>query len=200
MQVFSQQIGAAQGQLAQFKQKLTALGSGSGDIDMPQFKPQTQRSKPFLKRLELGMNLQSTRSTPWFPSTTDVGVSVGYRLSDQSMLGVGGSLKIGWGQDIRHVAITGQGVGLRSFLDVKLKGSFYASGGFEYNYQKPFKPVQQLPHFDNWQQSGLLGVSKVVSIRSKVFKKTKLQLLWDFLSYEQVPRTQPIKFRVGYTF
>jgi hypothetical protein len=51
-----------------------------------------------------------------------------------------------------------------------------------------------------WQQSGLVGISKVISIKSKFFKKTKLQLLWDFLSYEQVPRTQALKFRVGYNF
>jgi hypothetical protein len=58
-------------------------------------------------------------------------------------------------------------------------------------------------HWDeisSWQKSGLVGVSKIVSIKSKFFKKTKLQLLWDFLSYQQMPRTQPIKFRVGYNF
>ena len=51
-----------------------------------------------------------------------------------------------------------------------------------------------------WQQSGLVGLSKILSLKTKVFKKTKLQLLWDFLCYEQVPRGQPIKFRIGYNF
>lgn len=27
----------------------------------------------------------------------------------------------------------------------------------------------------------------------------KVQLLWGFLSYQQVPQTQAIKFRIGYT-
>jgi hypothetical protein len=49
-----------------------------------------------------------------------------------------------------------------------------------------------------WQQSGLIGISKVVSVKSKFFKNTKLQLLWDFLSYQQVPQNQAIVFRVGY--
>jgi hypothetical protein len=53
---------------------------------------------------------------------------------------------------------------------------------------------------DSWQESGLLGISKIISVKSKLFKKTKVQLLWDFLSYQQLPRSQPLKFRVGYNF
>ena len=45
---------------------------------------------------------------------------------------------------------------------------------------------------------GLIGLSKVIDVRSKFSKKTKVQLLWDFLSYQQIPRTQAIVFRVGY--
>ncbi len=59
---------------------------------------------------------------------------------------------------------------------------------------------QQINNLDDWQQSGLVGVSKIVSLKSKMFKKTKLQLLWDFLSYQQVPRTQALKFRLRYAF
>jgi hypothetical protein len=51
-----------------------------------------------------------------------------------------------------------------------------------------------------WQQSGLLGLSKVFDVKSKFFKKTKLQLLWDFLSYQQVPKTQAVLFRIEYGF
>jgi hypothetical protein len=89
---------------------------------------------------------------------------------------------------------------------VKLKGSFYVSGGFEYNYQPmnadslSSNSGMHWNEISSWQQSGLVGISKVVSIKSKFFKKTKLQLMWDFLSYQQLPRTQPMKFRVGYVW
>ena len=73
------------------------------------------------------------------------------------------------------------------------------SGGMEYNYTTPFARFQQLRNWDDWTKSGLIGVSKTVSVKSRVFKKTKAQLLWDFLSYEQVPRTQAVIFRIGYT-
>jgi hypothetical protein len=37
-------------------------------------------------------------------------------------------------------------------------------------------------------------------MKTKVFKNTKLQFLWDFLSYYQVPAAQPFVFRLGYSF
>ena len=199
-QIFSQQVQAAQSQLDRFKEKLNALGGGSGDIDMPNFKPNAQRTKTFFERLEFGTNMQSTKSNVVFPTTTDLSFMVGYRIDDKKIAGLGIGGKIGWGKDIHHIAVTGQGLNFRSFIDVKIKSSFYASGGFEYNYQKPFNELQQVYDLNEWQESGLLGVTKIVSIKNKVFKKTKLQLLWDFLSYKQIPKAEPIKFRVGYNF
>ena len=65
---------------------------------------------------------------------------------------------------------------------------------------REFKTMDDLKYLNAWQQSGLIGLSKVLSLKTKFFKKTKLQLLWDFLSYQQVPATKPFLFRIGYTF
>ena len=205
-QYLQQNLQAAQAQLNTLKDKLNKLGgSGGGDMDMPDFKPNNQRTKSFWQRLEYGTNFQTAKNN-FFPTTSDMGLSVGYKLNDKNSVGIGASYKMGWGQDIKHIAITHQGMGLRSYMDIKLKGSFYASGGFEYNYQ-PINTDSLSStsgmHWDeisSWQKSGLVGISKVVSIKSKFFKKTKLQLMWDILSYQQVPKTQPVKFRVGYNF
>jgi hypothetical protein len=208
-QYLQQNLQAAQAQLNQLKDKLLnspSTGGGGGEADMPNFKPNQQKTKTFWKRLEYGSNFQTAKNN-FFPTTTDIGLSVGYKLNNNSTIGIGASYKIGWGQDIKHISITQQGVGLRSYLDVKLKGSFYSSGGFEYNYQ-PLSPevitsISGLGKWNDpsaWSRSGLIGISKIVSIKSKFFKKTKLQLFWDFLSYQQVPRTQPVKFRIGYNF
>lgn len=199
-QVFHRQIQTAQSQLDQFKQKLNVLGGNSGDVAMPDFKPNTQHRKTFFERLELGINIQTTKANFIFPSTTDLAFTVGYKIDDKKIAGIGIVGKIGWGQDIQHVSITGQGLGLRSFIDLRLKNSFYVSGGLEYNHQQPFSEIQQLNDLDMWSTSGLIGVTKIISVKSKVFKKTKLQLLWDFMAYRQLPATNPIKFRVGYNF
>ena len=83
-------------------------------------------------------------------------------------------------------------------IDWKIKGSFWISGGYEQNYKEAFKSIDQLRDYSAWQTSGLIGISKVVSVKSKIFKKTKVQLLWDFLSYQQIPQSQPFVFRIGY--
>lgn len=206
-QYLQQNLQAAQSQLNQLKDKVNKLGGsgGSGDMDLPDFKPNNQRTKSFWQRLEYGTNVQTAKNN-FFPTTTDLGMSVGYKLTDKSVVGVGASYKMGWGKDIKNIVISTQGMGLRSYMDIKLKGSFYASGGFEYNYQPisgdslSSTSTMNWKDVSSWQQSGLVGISKIISIKSKFFKKTKLQLMWDVLSYQQVPRTQPVKFRVGYNF
>jgi hypothetical protein len=191
---------SADAQLDGFKDKLSKLGSGSGDVDMPDFKPNDQKTKTFWRRLEYGTNFQTTRNNYYFPTVTDLGFSLGYKLGHSNVVGVGASYKLGWGNGVQHIALSSQGMGLRSFLDIKIKSSFSATGGFEYNYTTPFTSFQDIKQIDRWTKSGLIGISKTVSTKSRVFKKTKLQLLWDFLSYEAVPKTQPILFRLGYTF
>jgi hypothetical protein len=193
-------LQSAQSQLEGYKDKLSKLGNGSGDIDMPDFKPNNEKTKKFWQRLEVGTNFQTTRNNYYFPTVSDFGLSVGYHLSGGSTIGLGASFKLGLGNGIQHIAFSGQGVGLRPFfIDVKIKGNFFLSGGLEYNYTTPFSSNQQLRKWDNWKKSGLLGVSKAVSMKSRVFKKTKVQLLWDFLSY-QVPKTQAVLFRISYNF
>ncbi len=200
-QALQQNMQSAQQQLAALKNKMIKLGN-NGSGEMPDFKPNNQKTKSFLQRLEVGTNLQSTKSNFFFPVTTDLGLSVGYKLNDKSVIGLGGSYKVGWGKDIRHIVITSEGAGLRSFVDVQLKGSFFVSGGYEYNYQG-FAGADSAGinlQANSWTQSGLVGISKTISLKTKFFKKTKMQLLWDFMSYQQVPRTQALKFRVGYSF
>ncbi len=196
-QQVQQSIGEAQSELTKLRNRFPAAGSAS---DMPDFTPKQEKTKSFLKRMQYGFNMQTVKSNFYFPSTTDFALSIGYKLGGQNVIGIGGSYKLGWGKDISHIAITSQGMSLRSFVDIKLKGSFFASGGYEYNYQQPFTSLREIYRLNSWQQSGLLGISKIVSLKTKFFKQTKLQLLWDLLSYRQVPKTTPFKFRVGYNF
>ena len=72
----------------------------------------------------MGTNLQTVKGNNFFPSTTDMAISVGYKLNDKSIIGIGSAYKMGWGKDIRHIAITHQGIGLRSFVDYRIKEVF----------------------------------------------------------------------------
>jgi len=201
-----QNFAAGQAQLAQARSRLsnflqTNPSFGGAEEDIPDFKPNNQKTKNFWKRLELGTNMQSQRSNGWLPVTSDIGFSIGYKINDKNIIGIGTSYKMGWGANIQHIRFSSEGVGVRSFIDWKLKGSFYLSGGYEMNYRTAFDRVVELQSYNAWQQSGLLGISKNLSLQSKFFKQTKMQLLWDFLSYKDVPRiNQSIIFRVGYSF
>jgi hypothetical protein len=192
---------SAQGQINQLKNKMAQYGSSSSDDILPEgFKPNNQHTKTFWNRLEYGTNFQSQKATNLFPVTSDIGLSVGYKLNDRSVIGIGTSYKLGWGSGWNHIKLSNEGVGLRSYADWKIKGSFWLSGGYEQNYKTAFNDFNQLKNYSGWQQSGLVGLSKVVSLKTKFFKNTKLQLLWDFLSYQQIPKTQPVIFRIGYNF
>ena len=173
----SQNIANAQSGLSNVKNKLNQLGNAGSDMDMPDFKPNQQKTKSFLSRLELGTNVQSSKGNSFLPVSTDLGLSVGYRINSKSIVGIGSSYKLGWGKDIRHMAISHEGVGLRTFYEMKLKGSFWLSGGAEMNYRSSFNRVQELKDYSAWQQSALLGFSKKISLKNKTLKSTKIQLL-----------------------
>jgi hypothetical protein len=197
-QMVQQQIQSAKAQLQKLKDKVSQMGGGSSAMPVADFRPNTQKTKPLLGRLEWGLNIQSLPSTYVLPVTTDFGASLGYKLSDKNTIGLGASYKMGWGSDLGHISITSQGVGLRSFLTTKLKGSLSAYGGFEYNYQQIIYSLSQINNLNYWTKSGLIGLSKQYRISSKL--KGNVQVLWDFLSYSQMPKTQPIIFRIGYNF
>jgi hypothetical protein len=207
-QQFQQNIQAAQSQLQQLKSKTLKAGGNNSNDEAPDFKPNGQKTKGFLQRLEYGTNVQTQKASNFFPVTTDLGLSVGYKLNDKSVIGIGASYKMGWGRGWNHMRLTSEGMGLRSFIDWKIKGNFFLTGGYEQNY-KPYLQNVLIPSppagggsrmGTAWQRSGLIGLSKIIAVKTKFFKKTKLQLLFDLLSQQQVPRTQLLLFRVGYNF
>ena len=197
---FERQLQQAQSYFQQVKNRGKQSDPGAGEILPHGFKPNSQKSKSFLKRLECGTNVQTQSGQHYFPITSDIGLSVGYKLNDRSVVGVGGSFKLGWGHGWSNMRLSQEGAALRSYVDWKFKGSFWITGGFEMNYRTRFNSVAQLQNLKAWQQSSLVGLSKMLDMKNKFFKKTKLQLLWDVLSYQQMPRTQPLVFRVGYLF
>jgi hypothetical protein len=191
----------AQANLTKLQNQVSQLGNGGGNsssIVMPEFSPNGQKTKTFLKRLELGYNLQTQKSNILLPTTTAFGLSVGYKLDDKKIVGVGASYNVGWGNGINHFAISSQGVGLRSFADIKFKGSIWITGGLEYDYLQQFQALRELYNLDVWQRSALLGLSKKYQLTKN--KGGNLQVLYDFLYRDHVPSSPPILFRMGFSF
>ncbi|MES2430801.1 MAG: hypothetical protein V4556_07670 [Bacteroidota bacterium] len=194
----TQNIQQAKSEMQALKDKANKFGT-KGDAAIPDFKPNSQKSKIFLQRLEYGADLQFSKSNSLLPGTGDVALKIGYKLNDKSTFGIGASYKVGLGSNNR-INITHQGIGTRSFIDWKLKKQFFLTGGYEMNYNSQFKNFNQLNNSNGWKQSGLIGLTKKTKIDSKWFKMSNIQLLYDFLSKQKIPFTQPIIFRVGYNF
>jgi hypothetical protein len=195
-----QQIQGAQQEIQQLENKVSYLGIGGGgskDIVMPDFKPNSQKTKSFLKRIEIGSSFTSSQGTSLLPAMEDIGLTAGYKLNDKSVIGVGASYKMGLGKGWNHISISSQGLGLRGFADIKMKGSIWLTGGFEYNYLNAFTSLESLYKLDAWQSSALMGLSKKYKISAK--KGGQLQFLYDFLYKQHIPQSQPLVFRLGYS-
>ena len=91
-----------------------------------------------------------------------------------------------------------QGLGLRSFIDWKIKNTYYITGGYEENYLTQFNSIAQLKNRSAWQPSALIGLEKKYKISGKL--QGNLQLLFDALYQNEIPAGQMIKFRVGYVW
>lgn len=193
-QFLTEQLNKGDQMVQVLQNKVNQLGGGD-QMMMPDFKPNMQRTKKFMERWVWGVNLQSQRPNGWLPTTTDLGLMVGYQFTDKIIAGGGLAYKMGWGKSISNIRFSHEGVGLRLFTDIKLKGSIWISGGYEWNHQAAFSRIRDLSALSSWQRSGLIGFSKKYSIGKK---KGSIQLLWDFLSYQQMPQGRALKFRVGY--
>jgi hypothetical protein len=196
--ILQQEVQQAQAVLSKVKDQINAAGGGSSDMVMPNFTPNTQKTKPILGRLEFGTNMQSQRSNTLLPTITEFALTLGYKLSDKATTGIGVSYKIGWGRGgFDNISLSNQGIGLRSFIDIKAKGSIWITGGYEYNYMQEFASIHTIDNLDVWQKSALIGLTK----KYKVGKKEgNLQLLYDLLASQEVPRSPAFKFRTGFTF
>ncbi len=197
-QAIQQGMQSGNSYMNSLKNKLNQNKGGGSDLDMPDFKVNDQKTKSFWKRIELGTNLQTSRGNYYFPTTSDLGVSAGFRITDKSIVGIGASTKIGWGHGWNNINVTSQGAALRTFLDIKIKGGFWATGGAEMNYRSQFRSIDVLKDYSAWQKSALIGVSKKYNLGKKM--KGNAQLLYDFLWNQQVPQGQKIVARIGYTF
>ena len=117
-------------------------------------------------------------------------------------VGLGTVYKLGLGSGINNIKLSFAGIGLRSFVDWKLKGNFFINGGFEYNYNAAFKSFRDLPSINSgavslWKPAALIGINKKYNL-GKV--KGNVMLLYDFLAKQKAPQTQSLIFRFGYNF
>jgi len=194
-QMVSQQMDQSASIIDQAK---NSLPGGSGNVgDIPDQNLNPMKTKPYLKRLQYGADIQSQRSNELLPTMTDVSFQLGYKLNERLVAGAGAVYKIGWGKSLSHLTLSSEGIGIRSFATYKLKGIFHASAGLEYNHFMRITSVDQLKNWNSWTRSALAGVKIMIRENSK--PKYSMLVLYDFLAAKSVPRSNTVKVRYQFT-
>lgn len=196
MALVRQQVQAGQAELGALRNRI--MQSGNADGEIPGFKPNNQKTKSFKKRLVYGCNFQFGNASRYFPGTADIAVTAGYKLTDKALIGVAVAYKLGLGEGWKHIRLSNEGLGLRSYIDWKIKGAFYLAGGYEQNYYSRFAGMAELRNWHSWQASGIIGISRQLKLNGK--KTAKIQVLYDMLYSRHRPATQPFIFRTGINF
>jgi len=196
-----QQITNGQDQAMDAQGRLSQLGGGgsasNGNATMPDYTPNSQRTKTFFKRIFSFYSFQTESATPALPAIANIGAGVGYKLSDKMQFGFGAAYRLGMGRSLNDISFSSQGVSLRSFLNMKFKGSLWISGGYEGDYLQAFSKLRDLKIESLWQKSALLGLMKKYKIGKK---EADITLLYDFLAATHKATAQPLVFRIGRSF
>lgn len=213
MQMVQQQLQQGMSQLSQQQQMLdpiaqlkkqanelldkTLQGGAFGNTAISPYQQEKAELKalPLKKRLEFGWNLQSRNRVQGFPATNDLGLSLGYKLNPKSVVGIGGAYKFGLGSWDK-IRLTHEGVALRTFVDWKIKGNWWVSGGYELNYWQRIDNLSQYKKLA-WQKSGLLGVTKKIKT---VKREMKFQALVDLLKISTGLPQEYFLLRIGSSF
>jgi hypothetical protein len=184
-----------QQQFATLKNKFPNLSSAA---DMPDYEPKDMKIKKILGKFKPGGNIQSQKNNQYFPGILNIEGQVAYQFHKNGSVGVGLAYMLGTGEGWSKIAFSNRGIGYRSFIDWRLKGSFFVNGGYELNHINAFSGIEELRHWNGFQESGLIGISEKYPIGPKL--KANVMLLFDFLATRQLPKSDLFKFRVGYTF
>lgn len=178
--------------------KQKAKGIKDGLEDEFSFKKNTQRNKPFLKRLEFTSDYRFAKSTRLLPANMTIGATAGYKLSDDQSIGIGLNYLLGLGRGWKDLRLSHEGIGLRSYIKWRFKYNIFFQVGAEWTYMTSFKRVDELKSVKNWQQTTLAGLTKSYSISRKV--KGNVQLSYNFLHRKTIPTSSPFIIRFGYEF
>jgi hypothetical protein len=196
--MIQQNIQAAQTQINNLRNRVQQAGGNSSDFEIPNFTPNTQKTKSFLKRIELKTDLQTVKGNNYFPNMADIALGLGYKLGDNKNIGIAAAYKFGMGTGWNNINFTSQGLGFRSFADIKFtkKKNIWFTAGYERNY---FSSAN-LTNYTGpglWNEVAVAGISKKAQISKK--RKAEFKILYNFL-WKNQPGAQQFIYRTGINF
>jgi hypothetical protein len=192
-----QQSQQAVSQLNDWKQSIVKYGDNSTTTTVPGFNANPDHGKTFLKRIEYGVDFQSQGNSGLLPASTQIGLTLGYKINPAAIAGIGVAYRLGWGQPLSHMHLSNQGVGLQTFLQIRLKQNIWLSGGIECSYWSELTKIPSWKDLQAWQPSGLIGLMKKYKLGKR---QGSVQILYDLLHDQHTPNSSAFIFRTGYVF
>lgn len=184
--------------MRELKSKASNITGVNGDTEFPSFKPNSQRTKTFLQRLEYGFDFQLAKTNRSLPGGANLGITVAYRINDKSEIGLGLSNRI-YLLFSPKVKIQINGIGVRSFLNWKLKKNISIYGGFEESIIS-IRSSDGMNSHQKWSPAVLTGIQKKVGFGKGLVKSAKLQLLYDWMHTNRNSNNSQVVVRMGYSF
>ena len=194
-QLLKGDVSALKGEIDKLKSYATGGSQDNGGL--PDFKPNSQKTRIFSQRLEYITDLQFSKSGSSIPSTAKIALGIGYKFTDNNSAGFAVSYVLGMGKGLDSIRFSHQGLGFRTYIKSKLKRGFAVQGGAEWDYNFNTVKLNNLSVQSKWKQSALLGISKSISGGKKI--KSNIQLYYDFLYNSHLPVSAPFVFRYGYS-
>lgn len=140
----------------------------------------------FLDRLIFGGNFQIYIDKDW---AVDLSPELSYLFNKSFSLGIGATYQVnGDLMDLLEGKNYQAVYGLRSFVEHKLFGSFYA----HIEYELMSRPVLDS---SEWQKSFLAGFEKRIAVSAKF--EGQIAVLYNFM-HKDIPGANPINVRVGF--
>jgi hypothetical protein len=174
-------------------QNLQGGDAAAGETNVAAARGTSKKRKPF----SIQFDAQFNRPNGIFPVTAQIGVRSGYTFRNTPLqAGVGIAYNAGLGTSFRNIALSNEGVSLRSFFEWKQKRGLLLYGGYEMSHLNRFASLPGLQKSDQWRRHALAGISKQYAIGKKW--KGSFLLAYDFLHNTRAPVTSPLIFRTGF--
>lgn len=122
------------------------------------------KDKPFYERLQPGVTVQTYNADIF---QVDIGLQLGYRLTNKWTVGVGGIHRFGVSREFDYFIQSQDTYGYRSFLNLKIVKSLYVYG--EYEWLKHSLQKLQVSETESSNSSAIaLGLSKRFNLSKKI--------------------------------
>jgi hypothetical protein len=181
--------------------KFTELRDEKPDLSMlkdkPNFKVNPFKGIPLRKRLVPGFTFQPEIKKMNEPFIIDLGITLGFKLTERLTPIIGVTTKAGFGKDIYHIAFSYEGIVAKAGLDTKLCYGFSLQGWYEATWRPYPTYLSKENHPTNYPQPSLIaGICNTYKISKKV--NGTFMIGYDFFYNKHTPYTSPWVIRLGW--